>query len=217
MSTTITWQQRLAETRDTVKPAPADKVLRDQIIAREVHAGTDKALLAELTGMGVPQINRIARTNTDAPADADLFAGGSTVVVDDTIVAQTERIDIAPAGVPVEGLKSLLPGGAKAPKAKPAPKAKAPAAGPRKVFQPAPAGGHVPPRSRKIRTTGSTVSFGHASEMGYPKVPVDAHAWVSRCDTHSKPGAPIDSTYERRGDARYQDGTEYCLECASLV
>lgn len=189
---------------------------RNGQIARLVHAGADKNELAELVGMGVPQINRIARTTPDGPAP-EVVTGGSTVVVDDTIVAQTRKVDLnAAASEAAKSVRQAVKAHRDA-AAKDKAASKAPAAGPRKVFQPAPAGGHVPPRARKVRSTGSVVSFGHASEMGYPKTPVEAHVWVSRCDTHSTADAVVDATFETRSEARYQDGTGYCLECASAA
>lgn len=219
MNTTTT--DRLEVIRDTVKPTPAERVWRDGIIAREVkNATTDKARLADLTGLGIPQLNRIARTVEAAPADdiidpelsrmasedlAFAFGGsgekGRRLEVKSVRKAKAPRLPAFDAAI-----GDLFDG----PKAK-APKAKA--ADPKPVrggFAPAPAGGHVPPRSRKIRATGSVVEFGHATDMGV-KAPESA-PWVSRCITH---GAT--ATFERRGDARYQDGTGFCIECASLA
>lgn len=174
---------RLGEAVTMGKELPA--AMRDErnvLIAREVHNGADKAELAAIVHMGVPQINRIARTSPDAPADAYQDAP-APAAPKASLRGQSEVVYVT-ADVQVSATVG--------------------------AFESAD-GGHVPPRARVIRRTGSTIAFGHASQMGFPQMPLSARDWVSQCVTHG-----ASAHYETRSEARYQDGTEYCMDCAAI-
>lgn len=155
---------------------------RDAIISRlKVQGEVDLAV--EASGLSRVRVLNIARVTEPA---ALLAASGSTIATaDGTVIAETRKVD------------ATKPKAKRAPKAKAAPADSAPR---RRGFDPAPPGGHVPPRARKIRSTGSVIEFGHASDMGH-KVQGDGQ-WVSRCLTHE-----VASTFTTRSEARYQDGT----------
>lgn len=187
---------------------------RDAIISRlKVQGEVDLAV--EASGLSRVRVLNIARVTEPA---ALLAASGSTIATaDGTVIAETRKVDATkPRAKKGSGLPAFDaavgdlftgPKSKRAPKAKAAPADSAPR---RRGFDPAPPGGHVPPRARKIRSTGSVIEFGHMTDMGV--VEAGAGEWVSRCLTHE-----VASTFKTRGEARYQDGTMYCIECAALA
>ena len=72
---------------------------------------------------------------------------------------------------------------------------------------------HVAPQERRVRTTGAPLLYGHVEDMAPLPERLDGYLpWVTKCLTHEGIG-----TYKTRHEARYTDGTDFCVGCAAAV